>query len=184
MPAPLLSALRWPHAISRFSRNRRGSAVVQFALVAPIFFALIFAVIETSLVFFAGQVLETGVQDSGRLIYTNQAKNNGTTQEEFRQDLCARVAVLFTCANIVTDVQTYGPGVTIPTAAPISNGQLSSNFVFQIPEPGSADTVVVRAFYEWPLFVTKLGYDIANIGSGTDYSKRLLIATAAFRVEP
>ena len=35
-------------------------------------------------------------------------------------------------------------------------------------------------FYQWPLFVTGLGYNIANLAG----SKRLLTATAAFRNEP
>jgi hypothetical protein len=35
-------------------------------------------------------------------------------------------------------------------------------------------------FYQWPLFVTGLGYNIANLTG----SKRLLSATAAFRNEP
>jgi len=43
---------------------------------------------------------------------------------------------------------------------------------------------VVRAFYQWPLFVTGLGYNIANIGRGTSNSSYLLTAVAAFRVEP
>ena len=47
--------------------------------------------------------------------------------------------------------------------------------------PGNAgDIVVVRLFYQWPLFVTGLGYNIANLTG----SKRLLSATAAFRNEP
>jgi hypothetical protein len=40
---------------------------------------------------------------------------------------------------------------------------------------------VVRGFYQWPLFVTGLGYNIANISRGTTNSKRLLAATSAFR---
>jgi len=39
---------------------------------------------------------------------------------------------------------------------------------------------VVQLFYQWPLFVTGLGYNIANLNG----SKRLLTATAAFRNEP
>ena len=35
-----------------------------------------------------------------------------------------------------------------------------------------------------PLFVTQLGYNIANIGRNTANAKRLLASTAAFRVEP
>mgnify|MGYP001461260670 CR=1 FL=1 len=34
-----------------------------------------------------------------------------------------------------------------------------------------------------PLFVTQLGYNIANLSSGTS-NKRLLASTYAFRVEP
>jgi len=76
-PATVRKALR------RFRRNRRGSAAVEFALVAPVFFALLFAIIETALVFFAGQVLETGVQDSGRLLFTNQSNCAGMSQADF-----------------------------------------------------------------------------------------------------
>jgi Flp pilus assembly pilin Flp len=58
-PAAFTASIR--HALRRFRRNRRGSSAVEFALVAPVFFALLFAIIETVIVFFAGQVLETGV---------------------------------------------------------------------------------------------------------------------------
>jgi hypothetical protein len=64
-----------------------------------------------------------------------------------------------------------------------SGGRLqTSNFSYSKPPPGS--TVVFRAFYQWPLYVTQLGYNIANLGRNTSQSKRLLTATAAFRVEP
>ena len=59
---PMLSTATVRNAMRRFRRNRRGSAAVEFALVAPVFFALLFAIIETAMVFFAGQVLETGVK--------------------------------------------------------------------------------------------------------------------------
>jgi hypothetical protein len=35
-------------------------------------------------------------------------------------------------------------------------------------------------FYEWPIYVTGLGFDLSNLGDG----KRLLVATAAFKNEP
>jgi hypothetical protein len=44
----------------------------------------------------------------------------------------------------------------------------------------AGDIVVVRLFYQWPLFVTRLSY---NIGCGGT-KKRLLVATAAFKNEP
>ena len=54
----------------------------------------------------------------------------------------------------------------------------SGNFVnnMQYSPGGPGDIVVVRLFYQWPLFVTGLGYNISNLSG----SKRLLTATAAF----
>ncbi|KIZ45151.1 MULTISPECIES: TadE/TadG family type IV pilus assembly protein [Rhodopseudomonas] len=164
----------------RFGRNRGASAAVEFALVAPIFFALLFAIIETALVFFAGQVLETAVQDSARLILTGQAQDASYSQAQFKNDICSRLNALFDCKNgIYVDVQSYSSFSTVAVTDPVD---ASKNFVDNMKySPGAAgDIVVVRAFYQWPLFVTGLGYNIANLSG----SKRLLSATAAFRNEP
>ncbi len=182
MPLPPVSSFTVGRLFRRFARNRRASAAVEFALVAPMFFALIFAIIETALVFFAGQVLETGTQDTGRLIYTSQVQANGTLQADFKQKLCESVAMMFSCDNLYVDVRSYAAGTAITITDPIdSSGNFVNNFVYQPPAMGSDSTVVVRAFYQWPLFVTGLGYNIANIGRGTSNSYRLLAATAAFR---
>lgn len=172
-------------SLTRFRDNKRGSAAVQFALVAPIFFALLFAIIETSLVFFAGQVLETGTQDSARLMLTHQAGDSNMTQAQFTTNLCNRVSVLLNCAGLYIDVKTYPEGTAITITSPIDNsGNFVNSFSYQAPDSGSKQTVVVRAFYQWPLYVTQLGYNIANIGRGGNNSKYLLAATSAFRVEP
>lgn len=189
MSSPAGSTASVRKVLRRFRRNRRGSAAVEFALVAPMFFALLFAIFETALMFFASQVLEAGVQDSGRLLYTHQIQDSGLTQAQqeakFRQDLCDRVSTLLTCP-IDVDVRFYPPGTTITITDPIdgAGNYVDTGFVFQLPPNGSQATVVVRGFYQWPLIVTGLGYNIANIGRGTSNSKRLLAATTAFHVEP
>src|SRR3977135_2691745 len=116
----MLSTASVRNARRRFRRQRRGSAAVEFALVAPVFFALLFAIIETAMVFFAGQVLETGVQDSGRLIYTSQ----GLSQVQFKQDFCNRVGALFPCdsLDLCLDVRRYAPGTVITLNDPIDRG--------------------------------------------------------------
>ena len=170
----------------RFRRDRRGSAAVEFAMIATPFFALLFAIIETSIVFFAGQVLETGLQDSARLLYTHQAQDQGMTAQQFKTDLCTRVAVLMNCSIVDIDVKFYNAGTAITITDPIdgSGNYNPAGFTYTTPPPGSNATVVARAFYQWPLYVTGLGYNIANIGRNTSFSKRLIAATAAFRVEP
>lgn len=166
--------------LRRFRRNRGGSAVVEFALVAPMFFALLFAIIETAFMFYASQVLETVTQDSARLIYTGQAQGSALTQAQFKSNVCSRVAALFDCVNGITvDVQSYSSFAAVNIADPIDAGKNFTN-----PNnysPGAAgDIVVVRLFYQWPILVTKFKYDISNLAG----SKRLLTATAAFQNEP
>jgi Flp pilus assembly protein TadG len=178
-PAVFLSAAS--NAVRRFGRNRRGSTAVEFALVAPMFLALVFAILETALMFFAAQILEIGTQDTARLLFTNQAQGT-MSATQFHDNLCARVSVLMTCANLYVDVKAFNSFTAITSsdlADPIdAGGNFVNNFTYPTPNPG--DTVVVRAFYQWPIFVTRLGYNLSNMSG----SKKLLTATAAFRVEP
>jgi Flp pilus assembly protein TadG len=184
MPSPAASRTCVRTLFRRFRRDRRGSLAVEFALVAPVFFALLFAIIETAIVFFAGQVLETVTQTSARMILTGQAQNAAYTQAQFKsQVVCpagSLASVLFDCVNgIYIDVQSF-PAFTSVTINSQIDG--SNNFINNMAyNPGGpGDIVVVRMFYQWPLFVTGLGYNISNLTG----SKRLLTATAAFKNEP
>jgi Flp pilus assembly protein TadG len=195
MPSPVASKASAGNILRRFRRNRGGSAAVEFALVAPVFFALLFAIIETAIVFFASQVLETITQNSARVLMTGQAQTGlvatcadpvsgaplACTQTTFKTYVCNQIPALFTCANIFVDVQSY------PTSlfgSVVINSQIdaANNFITAMNyNPGTAgQIVVVRLFYQWPLFVTGLGYNISNLAG----SKRLLVATAAFQNEP
>ena len=81
--------------IRRFARQQSGSAAVEFGLIALPFFALLFAILETAIIFFAGQALETAVVDSGRLIMTGQAQLKGWDQGAFKNAVCAKIYGLF-----------------------------------------------------------------------------------------
>ena len=168
----------------RFRRNRQGSAAVEFALVAPLFFAMLFAILETAIVFFAGQLLEQGMAESARLMLTHQAQDSGMDEDTFKTNLCNRIKVMFNCSgnlgNIFVDVKVFPPGTAITITDPIVSGNLTGPFSYSLPPSGSPNTVVVRAFYQWPLYVTRFGYNISNLNG----SQRLLAATAAFHVEP
>jgi Flp pilus assembly protein TadG len=183
MPSPAASTASVNKALRRFRRNRRGSAAVEFALVAPVFLALLFAIIETAIVFFANQVLETITQDSSRIVQTGQAQAAKYNKEDFKKEVvCTRplANLLFDCMSGVSiDVQSYSAFSNVVITDPIDAAR---NFTDNMQyKPGNAgDIVVVRAFYQWPLFVTGLGYNISNLSG----SKRLLTATAAFRNEP
>jgi Flp pilus assembly protein TadG len=166
--------------VRRFARGDDGIAAVEFGIVAAPFLALMFAIMETAIVFFASQTLETAVADSARLIMTGQAQQSSFTQQQFKNTVCSKILGLFDCANgIKIDVKTYTSFSSIGTAKPIdANGKLLTNFGYTPGNPG--DIVVVRLMYEWPIYVSLLGFNLADMSGG----KRLIIATAAFRNEP
>jgi Flp pilus assembly protein TadG len=179
MPSPAVSSASFKGLLRRFRRNRQGAAALEFAILAPIFLALLFAILETALMFFAAQVLENVTQDSARMVLTGQAQTASYTQTQFANYVCTKVPALFTCANISIDVQSYSTFAAIPMSSQIDGG---GNFINNMQySPGSSGSiVVVRLFYQWPLFVTGLGYNIANLTG----SKRLLVGTAVFQNEP
>ena len=71
-------------AARRLVRQQDGAAAVEFALIAAPFLALVFAIMETAIVFFAGQALETAAADSARLIMTGQAQIKASTKPDSR----------------------------------------------------------------------------------------------------
>jgi Flp pilus assembly protein TadG len=168
-------------AARRLARDQRGVAAVEFAMVAMPFFGLMFAILETGLIFFAGQTLETAAADSARLIMTGQAQTQGFSQTQFRDAVCARIYALFDCNNgLQIDVKSYSSFASVDVSKPIDGtGNLQTGtFGYQPGNPG--DIVVVRLMYPWPVFVPQLGLNLADMAG----NKRLLMSTVTFRNEP
>jgi Flp pilus assembly protein TadG len=167
--------------VIRFGRKNDGAAAVEFAIVIVPFFALLFAIIELALVFWAGQVLETATHDTSRLVMTGQAQKQNFDKTRFKTELCNRILGLFNCnTGIMIDVRTSGAFASANLGKPaIANGKVDdSNFTYQAGGPG--DIVVVRVMYEWPLILRTFGLDLSDLPSG----KRLLMSAVAFRNEP
>jgi hypothetical protein len=81
--------------------------------------------------------------------------------------------------GVYVDVRTFSSFASVTMPSPIdAQGNFQSNFSYQPGGPG--DIVVVRLFYQYPVYVSLLGFNLSNISGG----KRLLAATAAFRNEP
>lgn len=171
-------ALRLP---LRLRRDENGSAAVEFAIVSLPFFALVLAIMETALVFFAGQMLETAVIDAGRLIRTGQAQQNGFQVGNFRDQVCDRLVAMFgNCkSNLVVKVKVLNNFSSASNSKPIKqDGTVDTNNEYNHGKAG--EIVQVSVFYEWPLFVNKFGLNLADLGNGN----RLLAGVTAFRNEP
>ena len=152
---------------------------MEFALIAPIFLVLLFATLEIAIIFFAGQVLQSITTNTARTIYTGQAQTAGYTQAQFKSYVCSQIpAAFFNCNNLFVNVTSFSSFNSMTISSPINSGSFVNNMQYSPGSPG--DVVVVQLFYEWPQFVTGLGFNITNL-SGSMY---LLQATAAFRNEP
>jgi Flp pilus assembly protein TadG len=168
----------------RFFRSESGTAAVDFAMVLLPFLALLMAIIESAIVLFAGQVLQTATTNAARLVLTGQVQNSGWSAQQFQNSVCANLTVMFNCANnLYIDISSYPSFSSVPSPMPAvtnSNGTLTNNYQYSPGNPG--DVVIVRLIYQWPIFASGLGIGLVSPGSST--TSYTLVATAAFRNEP
>ena len=168
--------------LALFVRRQNGAAAIEFALVAAPTIALVLAILQIGLVYFAEAALETTVEDTARLVLTGQAQSEGLTQSQFGQALCNKSPGLFTCSNFMINLQPAASFATINTAAPTltfdSNGNVTNTWQYNPGNPG--DIMVMQVMYQWPVFLGPLGFNLSNLSNGT----RLLMSTAVFRNEP
>ncbi|MGA2057740.1 MAG: TadE/TadG family type IV pilus assembly protein [Bradyrhizobium sp.] len=181
MSSPATSTTFVRDVLRRFGRNRKGSAIVEFALVAPVFISLLFAILETAIMFFASQILETVTQESARQIMTGQAQAAGYTATTFMTNVvCPQIPAILSCANIGVDVESDpSQFANVGVATPVTSGAFDSTKL-NFNMGASCSVVTVTLYYQWQVFV--LGF-VPNIAS-LNGNKRLISATAAFRNEP
>ena len=166
-----------------FARDDRGVTAVEFGLLALPFFTIIFAIIETAMMFFAQQTLDSAVEDASRMIRTGQAQSQGFDLTAFRNYMCGYTFNLFNCSNIVIRVQVLASFSSVTTAPTIENCNLTTCTwaVTDAYTPGVGRNIIqVSAYYRWPLMVVLPYFNLKN--QPDNY--RLITAIRVFRNEP
>jgi Flp pilus assembly protein TadG len=165
------------------ARSRAGTAAIEFAMVAPVFFLFIFGTIETGVIYFAGTALQNATDDAARMVRTGQAV--GMTAAQFKSQICGEVSGLIsatTCStNLQIDIRQFSTfsAASYPSVTN-ANGSLNTG-AMQYPatlEP--CEVVLVRAFYPWSIITPLMQPLLENMPNG----QYLLSAAAAFRSEP
>lgn len=183
------------------ARDDKGAVAIEFAMLAPIFFALVLGIIETSLTFFAQQVLESALQDSTRAIRTGQSQVAGGAWDtsRFRREICSRSFGFFACSATEASTDRLWVKVT-----PISNFSAATN---QIQRPVSnscsltstnpqndckwslaeafddgtgSSVIIAQAYYKWPTLFNVPWFNFADQAG----NNRLLSAVRVFKNEP
>ena len=165
-----------------FLADRNGATAVEFGLVAAPFIALLVAIIQSFLIIFAQQLLQTVVTQSSRLILTGQVQAQNLSQTDFNKKVCAQVAILFNCSGLMVDVETYTSFSAADTSMPPltfdAQGNVTNTWAYNPGGPGQI--VIVKVMYLWPVFGGPLGLNLSNGPNGY----RQIIATSAFQNEP
>jgi Flp pilus assembly protein TadG len=183
-------------AVSRgrsFARDERGVTAIEFGILALPFFTIIFAILETTMVFFAGQVLDSAVEDASRMIKTGRAQAAGYDMSNFRTLMCGYTFDLFgDCANVKLVVKKIPDFTTTTTSSDVQTCNYDDDeeaktctwadwVVAQDFEAGAGrDVIQVFAYYRWPLLINLPYFNLKN--QPDNY--RLLGATRVFRNEP
>ena len=173
---------RWIKSTKRFRKDRKGVAAIEMALVMWPFFAIMFAILEQGVVFFAEFSLEHNIAQAARQIRTGEVMDNSITAAQFKADLvCPNLPITLKCTNLSVDVRTF-----------VSFADIAGN----LPDPVNSDdefnplnnwapgnrlsVMVVRAFYEWEMLTPDVFTHMSTLANGN----RLISASMTFRNEP
>lgn len=163
-----------------FKKDEKGAAAVEFAFVGPLFFGLIFFLIQSGYIFWASSTLDDGVRTAARKIRTGQVTDSSITRADFKDMVCDMVSIPKTTCNakLVLDVDSFDDFSKVTFEAPNDNGELDddkSNF-----DTGEGTSIVIVKAY-LPMDSMNWIYKLLDSSHSGQF---ILSSTAAFRNEP
>lgn len=200
-PTTDASSKRGRGLFARLRRDRKGSAAIEFAILAMPFFIVTFASVETFVAFTGEQLLASATDTMARKVRTGEitfglGRATDMSEEQFRKAFCDELSVMITCGaneaktpgKLYIDVRSVANFNQIPVAIPrkgsASNSDLdTTGFKFA---PGGPTTInSVRVFYRWEVMTDLIRPQVTNLRSAgssmpNDY---LMVATSVFRNE-
>jgi Flp pilus assembly protein TadG len=174
---------RWTRFRARLKADsQKGSAALEFAFVAPVFFVLLMGTFEAAIMFFSQAALQNALTVQGRQIRTGQAVAANMSQAQFRTGVCNNITPLIPCdGNLQIDVQAYSAGYgSVSYSNPLNASNNLDPAQSRYAIGNACDVVVARAFYTMPIYTPVLTWFLVNMSG----NKHLVSAATAFRNEP
>jgi len=166
----------------RWLRGDDAATAIEFALVAMPMITLIVGILEVSMFFAAGTILEGGSAQAARLIRTGQVQMSSDPQKTFATNLCSNISTLLDCSKVQYEVieATGDTFLNASTTKPTidSNGNLvPKNFA----AGKSNSVIIVRSYYKWEFFTPYLG---SMMTGSLDKNWLPLMSTVVIKSEP
>lgn len=179
--APFASAMT---RLRVLARDERGVTAVEFGILAVPFFTVVFAILQTAIMFLSSQVLDSALEDASRKIRTGEAAS--FTLDQFRTLLCDSTYNLIDCSQIQLKSEVISAFSSATYTAPQSCNLTTCTWTsgwqnFDSGSGGACRQVIqVSAYYRYPLIVVLPYFNLKN--QPDNY--RLLSAIRVFRNEP
>jgi Flp pilus assembly protein TadG len=128
----------------RFAKAKGGSTLIEFALLAPVFFMLVIGLVEFVLFQYKTYALNHVVYEAARNLQTGEVQNSGSMATAFHDEVCEAAGPMIDCEKIIFDVRAFDAidEISYPPVEFDDDGN-PMNFVF---EPGGPEQYsVVRA---------------------------------------
>ncbi|MGE0408261.1 MAG: TadE/TadG family type IV pilus assembly protein [Amphiplicatus sp.] len=172
--------------LARFAGEPKGAAAIEFAIVAPIFIALVLSILEAGYFFFVSSAVDQAAARAARLIRTGQAQSAATpiSRDAFFDRVCDIVKHFGDCSTKLTvDVSRFSDFAALAAdlSAPVCR-DADEDAVNALPYNVGAerDIIRVRICYLYKPVNPALGLHLAAAPDGT----RKMISVAIFRNEP
>ena len=147
------------------------------------FLVLLFALIETAVMFTVSSVVENATLQAARTIRTGQLQGSvdpAQAQNQYHTEVCNRIKVIADCTRLDVDVRTlqsFGSG--LPNLPIKSDGEFDDNALEF--DPGEAgDIILVRSYYRFQFYFPDFGQNPSNMKN----NQYLITSTTAFKNEP
>ncbi|HEX5007462.1 MAG TPA: TadE/TadG family type IV pilus assembly protein [Hyphomonadaceae bacterium] len=127
-----------------FAKAKEGTTLIEFALLAPVFFMLVMGLVEFVLFQYKTYALNHVVYEAARKLQTGEVQNSGDMANTFSDEVCAAAGPMIDCKQIVFDVRSFDEieDISYPPVEFDDEGN-PMNFVF---EPGGPEKYsVIRA---------------------------------------
>jgi Flp pilus assembly protein TadG len=165
----------------KFKKNHDGTVAIEFAILAPIFLLLLFAIIEVGIAFTAKQLLAKATDDLARDIRVGKIRNVSLTptaaekvalHNQIKTRICADLIVFFKsgCPDLEVDLNTYATfGDVIHAKASINATRTHIDNTGFTGDAGKAESIQhLRVFYAWPWYTDIIGSQLSQL-SGNKY---------------
>lgn len=166
-----------------FRRDKGGATAVEFAMIAPLFFGSLFAIMETGTLYLKTTALEAGVEEAKRVTMTGQVVGAGDSTAQlakFKTAFCDQAGWIIPCDAVKWDVRafkTFG-AAAMPNRLKGDKTFDDSDLQFNPGKP--CEIVVIRGYYMTKSITAMIRNDVAQLSSGDV----VITGAAAFKNEP